>query len=245
MPRTGEVELAKKPVKRAERVEVVYDTEHWKILKQLRSKAVDIMEKLDSCHLCSIVHGSIARGDVSETSDIDVFLPSPPSSFVIETCLEQSGFRVSNRTIVQATPIYALKGHIELDHQTSLSFPLVKLRTVEKDFYRFGGETSLSELKEKKRVLGVDKRLMLIEPTTGGHVESAVVVQEEAVANLLGVSLNTVLDRARALIRRDEVGRTGVFIEKELAPDETFEQALKKLADQNPAVRRRIKFYQK
>jgi predicted nucleotidyltransferase len=41
------------------------------------------------------------------------------------------------------------------------------------------------------------------------------------------------------------VGRTGVFIEKELAPDETFEQAMKKLADQNPAVRRRIKFYQK
>jgi predicted nucleotidyltransferase len=69
--------------------------------------------------------------------------------------------------------------------------------------------------------------------------------QEEAVANLLGISLNTVLDRVRALLRRDEVGRTGVFIEKELAPDETFEQALKQLADQNPAVRRRTKYYQK
>jgi len=203
------------------------------------------MEKLDSCHLRSVVYGSIARGDVSETSDIDVFLPSPSSSFVIETCLERSGFRVSNRTIVQATPIYALKGHIELDQQTSLSFPLVKLRPVEKDFYRFGGEASLSELKEERRVLGVDKRLMLIEPTKEGHVESAVVGQEEAVANLLGVSLNTVLDRVRALIRRDEVGRTGVFIQKELAPDETFEQALKKLADQNPAVRRRTKTHKK
>jgi len=86
---------------------------------------------------------------------------------------------------------------------------------------------------------------MLIEPTAEGHVESAVVGREEMVANLLGVSLNTVLDRVRALLRRDEVGRTGVFIEKELAPDETFEQAMKNLADQNPAVRRRIKFYQK
>ena len=237
--------MAKKPVKRVERVEIVYDKRRWKLLRQLRSKAVEIMETLDNCHLRSIVHGSIARGDVSETSDIDVFLPDPPSSFVIETVLERSGFPVYHRTIVQATPLYALKGHIELDPQTSLSFPLVKLRPVEKDFYRFGGEESLSTLREEKRVAGVDKRLMLIEPTAAGHVESAVVGREEEVANLLGVSLNTVLDRVRALLRRDEVGRTGVFIEKELAPDETFEQALKKLADQNPAVRRRIKFYQK
>ena len=237
--------MAKKPVKRAERVEVVYDKRHWKLLKELRSKAVELMETLDNCHLRSIVHGSIARGDISETSDIDVFLPDPPSSFIIETLLERSGFPVHQRTIIQATPLYALKGYLGLDQQSSLSFPLVKLRPVEKDFYRFGGEASLSTLKEEKRVLGVDKRLMLIEPTAEGHVESAVVGREEEVANLLRVSLNTVLDRVRALLRRDEVGRTGVFIKRELASDETFEQAMKKLADQNPAVRRRIKFYQK
>jgi predicted nucleotidyltransferase len=237
--------MAKKPQRRAERVEVVYDKKRWKLLKQYRSKTVHLIETLDNCHLRSIVHGSIARGDVSETSDIDVFLPDPPSSFSIETALERSGFQVYQRTIIQATPLYALKGYIGLDPQTSLSFPLVKLRPVEKDFYRFGGEASLSALKDDKRVSGVDKRLMLIEPTAEGHVESSVVGREEDVANLLGVSLNTVLDRVRALLRRDEVGRTGVFIEKELAPDETFEQAMKKLADQNPAVRRRIKFYQK
>jgi len=237
--------MAKKPMKRAERLEVVYDERRWKLLKQLRTKTVQLMETLDKCHLRSIVHGSIARGDVSETSDIDVFLPSPPSSFVIETSLERSGFRVYQRTIIQATPLYALKGYIGLDSQASLSFPLVKLRPVEKDFYRFGGEANLSTLREDKRVRGVDKRLMLIEPTAEGHIESAVVGREEEVANLLGVSLNTVLDRVHALLRRDEVGRTGVFIERELAPDETFEQAMKKLADQNPAVRRRIKFYQK
>jgi predicted nucleotidyltransferase len=237
--------MAKKPMKRAERVEVVYDERRWKLLKQLRTKAIQLMETLDNCHLRSIVHGSIARGDVSETSDIDVFLPSPPSSFVIETSLERSGFRFYQRTIVQATPIYALKGYIMLDPQTSLSFPLVKLRPVEKDFYRFSGEANLSALKEDRRVLGVDKRLMLIEPTKEGHIESAVVGREEEAANLLGVSLNTVLDRVHALLRRDEVGRTGVFIEKELAPDETFEQAMKKLADQNPAVRRRIKHHKK
>jgi predicted nucleotidyltransferase len=237
--------MAKKPMKRAERLEVVYDERRWKLLEQLREKAIQLMETLNECHLRSIVHGSIARGDVSETSDIDVFLPSPPSSFVIETSLERSGFRVYQRTIVQATPVYALKGYIGLDEQTSLSFPLVKLRQVEKDFYRFSGEATLSTLKEDKRVVGVDKRLMLIEPTVEGHVESAVVGREEEAANLLGVSLNTVLDRVHALLRRDEVGRTGVFIEKELAPDETFEQAMKKLADQNPAVRRRTKTHKK
>jgi predicted nucleotidyltransferase len=237
--------MTKKPVKRAERIEVAYEDRRWQLLDELRSKAVDIMETLDNHNLHSIVHGSIARGDVSEKSDIDVFLPDPPSSFILEIYLEQSGFRDYIRTIIQATPLYAVKGYIELDKQTSLSFPLVKLRPVEKDFYRFGGEASLSILKEEKRISGVDKRLMLIEPTADGHVESAVVGQEEAVANLLGVSHNTVLDRVRALIRRDEVGRTGVFIEKELAPDETFEQALKHLADQKAAVRRRTKFYQK
>ncbi len=232
-------------MKRAERIEIVYDKNHWKLLEELRSKTVEIMETLERCNIHSIVHGSVARGDVSETSDIDVFLPEPPSSFIIETVLERSGFHILDRTVIQATPFYALKGHISLDQKRRLSFPLVKLRLVEKDFYRFGGEASISMIREDKRVVGVDKRLMLIEPTVEGHVEWAVVGCEELVANLLGVSINTVLDRVRALLRRDDVGRTGVFIEKELAPEETFEQALKQLADKNPAVRRRIKVYRK
>ena len=237
--------MAKKPVKRAERVEVVYDKKRWTLLRELRSKTIQIMEILDKFHLRSIVHGSIARGDVSEASDIDVFLPDPPSSFMIETVLERSVVQVIRRIVVQATPLYAVKGYIEIDRQRCISFPLVKLRPVEKDFYKFGGEASLSILKKDMRVSGVDKRLMLVEPTPEGHVESTIVDREEAVANLLGVSLNTVLDRVHALLRRDEVGRTGVFIERELAPDETFELVLKKLSDQNPAVRRRLKFFEK
>jgi len=237
--------MTKKPVKRAERVEVVYDKKRWNLLRELRFKTVQIMEILEKFHLSSIVHGSIARGDVSETSDIDIFLPDLPSSFVIETALERSGVSVNRRLVVQATPLYAAKGYIEIDNQRCVSFPLVKLRPVEKDFYKFGGEASLSMLREDVRVPGVDKRLMLIEPTSEGHVESAVVGREEEVANLLGVSFNTVLDRVHALLRRDEVGRTGVFIERELSPNETFELVLKKLADQNPAVRRRLKLFEK
>jgi len=237
--------MAKKPAKRAERVEVTYDKRHWELLKELRSKAIQLMEILDRAHLGSIVHGSIARGDVSEESDIDVFLPDPPSSFIVETVLERSGIPVNRRIVVQATPLYAVKGYMEIDKQRCVSFPLLKLRPVEKDFYKFGGEVSLSMLRNGMRVSGVDKRLMLIEPTPEGHVESAVVGREETVSHVLSVSLNTVLDRVHALLRRDEVGRTGVFIERELSPNETFEMVLKKLADQNPAVRRRLKLYGK
>jgi predicted nucleotidyltransferase len=104
---------------------------------------------------------------------------------------------------------------------------------------------SLSSIRKNERVLGVDKRLMLIEPTEKGHIERAIVGQEKETATILGVSPNTILDRVRALLRRDKIGRTGVFIKQELSFDETFEEVMKKLADQNPAVRRRIKFYQK
>jgi len=237
--------MAKKPLRRAERVEVAYKKRRWNRLRELRSKAVEVMEVLDRSHLNSIVHGSVARGDVSEKSDIDVFLPEPQSSFIIESTLQREEIPINRRLVVQATPLYAVKGYMEIEEQRRISFPLVKLRPVERDFYKFGGRASLQMLKKDVRVQGVDKRLMLIEPTPEGHTESSIVDREEEVASLLGISLNTVYDRVHALLRRDEVGRTGVFIERELSPDETFEMALKKLADHNPAVRRRLKLYEK
>ena len=72
-------------------------------------------------------------------------------------------------------------------------------------------------------------------------MESSVIGKEEFAAKVLGVSAETVRDRVHTLMKRDTAGRTGVFIKKELMPDETFELALKKLADLNPAVRRRMK----
>ena len=237
--------MAKKPLTRAERIEVIYDKKRWNQLKELRSKTIQIMEALGKFHLYSIVHGSIARGDVSEKSDIDIFLPDAPSSFMIESALENAGISINQRIIMQATPLYAVKGYIKIDEQQSVSFPLLKLRPSERFFYKFGGEATLEMLKDNARVLGVDKRLMLIEPTQEGHVESSVVGQEEKVASLLGISVDTVRERVRTLLRRDEVGRTGVFIEKELSPNETFEMALKELAERNPAVRRRLRLYGK
>jgi len=234
-----------KPVRHAEYLEVYYDKQHWQQLKMLRSKAVKIIEILEKANITTITHGSIARGDVTAKSDIDIFLANPPSSFTIETILERANIQTSKRLIIQATPYYAIKGYIEIDRQQAVSFPLVKMHRVERDFYRFGGEITLSMLKENERVAGIDKRLMLIEPTDTGHTESNVVGREEEIAKLLGISLETVLDRVHALLRRDRIGRTGVFIERELTPDETFEMALKKLTETKPEVRRRSKFYEK
>jgi len=237
--------MAKKPMKRLEQVEVVYSERRWKLLGELRVKTAGIMEALERARLFSVVHGSIGRGDVSQKSDIDVFLPDPPSSFLIETALETANLPINRRLVVQATPSYAMKGYIEIDEQRGVSFPLMKLRPIERDFYRFGGEATLQMLRQNLRVSGVDKRLMLIEPTETGHVESAIVGRENSVASLLGVSVETVLDRVHALLRRDTIGRTGVFIERELSPHETFEMALKKLAYEKPEVRRRLRLFGK
>ncbi|HYA77176.1 MAG TPA: nucleotidyltransferase domain-containing protein [Verrucomicrobiae bacterium] len=233
--------MAVKPIKHADYKEITYTSTHWKLLNELRSKAEEVMAVLEEFNLESIVHGSIARGDVKKGSDIDVFIAEAQNSFLVETALEKATIPINSRFVVQATPNYAMKACIEVNEQISVSFPLMQMRRVEREFYRFGGEANLNQIRAGVRVLGVDKRLMFIEPTVKGHVESSIIGREEGAAKILGISVETVLDRVHTLLKRDTVGRTGVFIKKELAPDETFELALKKLSDLNPAVRRRMK----
>ncbi|RJS93913.1 DNA polymerase subunit beta [Candidatus Bathyarchaeota archaeon] len=199
------------------------------------------MTTLDKLGIFSIVHGSIARGDVSEKSDIDIFIPDIISSFLVESALERVGIPISRRVLIQATPTYSIKAYIEIEEGRSISFPLSKLRKTEREFYKFGGEATLEMLKQNIRSMGVDKRLMLIEPTSEGHIESSIIGRENEVAKLLGISVETVLDRVRILRRRDKIGRTGLFIERELSSEETFESALKELSERNPAVRRRLR----
>ena len=200
---------------------------------------MQITEALERTHLESIVHGSLARGDVNAKSDIDIFVPCNASSFNVEMALEKAGIRAKKRQVIQATPTYAMKAYIQVDENSGVSFPLMNMRKVEREFYKFGGEATLEILRNNLRVAGVDKRLMLIVPTDKGHEENTIIGQEEHAAKLLKISVETVLDRVHTLMRRDRIGRTGVFINMELAEDETFEMALKRLADQNPAVRRR------
>ncbi len=199
------------------------------------------MTALEGFRLQSIVHGSIARGDINMKSDVDVFVVHPQSSFLVETALERADMLANTRFLIQATPNYTMKAYLEVDVGVSVSFSLMRMLRVEREFYKFAGEANLIQLKKGARVVGVDKRLMLIEPKPKGHAESSIVGREDAAAKRLGVSVETILNRVHTLLKRDEVGRTGVFIKRELDPDETFEMVLKKLADENPAVRRRMK----
>jgi len=233
--------MAVKPTKSADYKEIIYTSARWALLKELSNKAIEIMASLEAFNLQSIVHGSIARGDVRSDSDVDIFLPEVQNSFVVETALEKSGIPVNARFVVQATPTYAMKAHIEISEFVTVSFPLMQMRRVEREFYQFGGEANLDKLKANVRVPGVDKRLMLIEPTTKGHSESSIIGKEQFAAKIIGISAETVSDRVRTLLKRDTVGRTGVFIKRQLADDETFELALKKLSELNPAIRRRMR----
>jgi len=233
--------LTVKPCRNNEYAIKTYSPQHWELLFGYRKKARQIISILQNSHLLGVTHGSVARGDVTKKSDVDIFIPEVQSGFQVEAALEKSNMPIYRRYIVQATPNYAMKAHIESDEATTVTFPLMEMRRVEREFYQYGGEVNLAQLQVDVRVVGVDKRLMLIEPTETGHVESSVIGKEEFVAKLLGVSAETVLDRVHALNRRDMVGRTGVFVKKELKQAETFELALKKLAEANPAIRRRLK----
>jgi len=200
-----------------------------------------MMSALGPLHLACVAYGSIARGDVTDTSDIDVYIPMPPAPTIIETALERAGLQVLEREIIQATPSYAAKGYIEVGERRSFSFPLVRLRAVESDFYRFAGSVDTEQVRRKERVKGVDKRLMLIEPTPLGHIENPIIGFEGKVAMLLGVGVEVVRDRVRTLTRRDKVGRTGVFVKRVLSPDEGFGDAFRRLSLEKPATRRRMR----
>ncbi len=225
----------------ADTIEVVYTPEHWSLLKEIREKAISIMEKLAKHSIQALIYGSITRGDVSETSDIDLFIPYEISSFKIETALQQEGLQIYAKKIVQATPKHLVKAHIYPSEETCITFPLTSIREREFDFIQFGGSLELKQLLEEKRVPGVDKRLILITPLEEGHRESQVIGYESVVAKKIGVSVDLVKERVRVLTTRDKVGRTGVYLDVELSPEENIDEVFKGLKDTDPIVRRRAK----
>ncbi|RLG96578.1 DNA polymerase subunit beta, partial [Candidatus Bathyarchaeota archaeon] len=145
---------------------------HWERLSEQRDRAISMLRPLHDSHITCFVYGSIARGDTSEGSDIDVFIPTPPSPTMIEAVLESSGIRYGGRQIIQATPSYAAKGYIIIDDKHGYSFPLVDMRSNEAEFTRFAGQADLADLENNVMVPGVNKELHLIELTNTGHTET-------------------------------------------------------------------------
>ncbi len=220
---------------------VEYTEGRWRLLRMLRDEALEMMTPLHEAHIDAVVYGSIARGDVRDGSDIDIWITSPPSPTIVQAVLERRGTRIRRREIIQATPSYAAKAYLYTDSDRGYSLPLVEMRASEAEFYGFAGSLSYPRLRTGARAAGVDKRLMLIEPTETGHKESTVQGREGLVAGLLGVDIKIVQERVRTLERRGKVGRTGVYIKRVLADDEDFGAVFEDLVMSRPALRRRIR----
>ena len=213
--------------------EVIYPEERWDLLQRLRKKALKVMKELEGYY--SIAYGSIARGDVNKNSDIDIFVEI--ESHILEVTLKN--FNILKRKIVQATPWQAIKGTIVLEDNIEISFPMGKMKRKEEEFYHFGGALTYKEMKEKKRVCGVNKNLLLITPTEYGHIETSIIGNESETAKKLNLSIETVKERIEVLSRRDKIGRTGVYLQRVLSPEESFGEVLKKIVDKDANVRRR------
>ena len=230
-----------KPVRAADIVEIAYDEERWRLFKDLRTRALELMEVLVKQGFDPIVYGSVARGDVSKGSDVDVFVPHVVPSYKIELALREAKLEPMNREIVMATPWQLPKAHIYIEEDRSITLPLVKPKQLEVEFYYFGGAANSEQVKRAVRVPGVDKRLMLIEPTPRGHVESPVMGKEAEVAKRVDVGLDIIRERVQVLTRRKDVGHTGIFIKRTLMPNENFEEIFKRLVQSHSEVKVRLK----
>ena len=222
--------------------EINYNSSRWRLINHLRYEAKRIIKALKTHQIRAEVHGSISRGDVNKNSDIDVFVSYLISSHKVELALQLAGYKFYSRKIAQATPRHAPKAHIFLDPEKkrSITFPLIHFSRLEMEFYYFGGVVGLTELERDTRVPGINKQLLLIQPTPKGHIESTIIGKEAEAAKIVGVSIEVVKERVRVLTRRKETGRTGILVSKEINPNQSFEEVLKRIAETNPIVRRRI-----
>jgi len=215
-----------------------YTDEEENIFLDLRERAKSILYLLEKNGIKAFVHGSLARGDIHQTSDIDIYIPIQIPSFRIDLMDE---FVNADRHIIMGTPNSMIKGVLVKHERVSISFPLSSPKERESEFFKFSGLLHLDDLSHEKRVAGVNKKLFLIEPEEGGYWVSSVLENKRRAIEVLGLSQQIIDERIRVLERRDAIGRTGIFIDYLLLPDENFEQALKKITDKNALVRRKLK----
>jgi len=222
--------VREKIVKFRDGYRVTYDSSHWKMLQEMRERARKIIRALP---VRAYVHGSLARGDITKKSDIDIVILENIPSYLVESYVDYE-----KRLIMQATPNSAIKAVYVIDPVVSITFPLTPLNERELQFYDFGGK---STLEDKRRVRGINKKLLFIEPTEDGHMEWSVIGREYECAKMLGIDIETVMERVRVLSRRDKIGRTGVYLKEEVPQNKSVEEYLKNLADRDPVIRRVVR----
>ncbi|TXT58277.1 MAG: Nucleotidyltransferase domain protein [Promethearchaeota archaeon] len=220
---------------------VIYTQEKWDLFKSKRKRAEELLNKFSQMEVEPYAYGSIARGDLNRNSDIDIFFPKKLPIFKIEFLLNEAGYNNYRREIIMATPKDSIKLYIYLSELESITIPLTRLNKKSIEFYDFGGKVNLEQIRLNTRISGVDKRLVFINPTSKGHEEYSIFNQEHLIAKKLGISLETIRERKKVLLRREKHGRTGVFLKRELSRNETPQGVLNELAKKNSIVRRRLR----
>uniref|UniRef100_A0A7C1T1U1 DNA polymerase subunit beta n=1 Tax=Thermofilum pendens TaxID=2269 RepID=A0A7C1T1U1_THEPE len=228
------------PVSSRDWTPVHYTAERWALLRSLRERAASVLEALLCTKVKAVVIGSVARGDVTPTSDIDVHLDSYAPTHQVVSCLQEHGYGVAWYEVIQAAPNSAVRIVVYIDESLTVSIPASKLSKTEEEFPLFAGCLNLDELRAGKRVPGVNKRLLLIVPTVFGHVESSILGREVEVAKMLGISVETVKERVAVRLKRVKEGRSGFYLHKLVPPNDSPERVLFALARANSLLARKL-----
>lgn len=232
--------MSKEKILREHEISVVYSDRDWQILNTKRKRAIDLLEMFAKEGLNPYIYGSIARGNVHQDSDIDIIFTQKIPSYRVEFALNKNGFKNFYREIIMATPKDSLKLYIHLSELECITVPLSDISKNILEFYDFGGKSDINQLKSNIRVPGIDKRLVLIKPNAQGHEEFSIINNEPEAAKIVGVSINTIKERKKVLLRREKHGRTGVFLKRALSVNESTEEVLKKLSNSKSIVRKKL-----
>ncbi|MFW9949926.1 MAG: nucleotidyltransferase domain-containing protein [Candidatus Thorarchaeota archaeon] len=220
--------------------EIYYSEEHWNLLKSKRYDAKKLLAIFSNSGFKPFLYGSIARGDIHKDSDIDIFFTENISAYRLELVLENNGYSNYFREIIMATPKDSLKLYIYLSELESITLPLSKFEKKHAEFYDFGGKVDINQLNRNIRVSGIDKRLVFIKPTEYGHEEYSVIGNEHIIAKELNISIDLINERKRVLLKRENLGRTGVFFKRELDIHESIEEVLKQLTNRKTIIRKKL-----
>ena len=184
------------------------------------------------------IYGSIARGDVKESSDADIII-DPIPSFKYELILDQKWL---SRSIVQATPNHTPKTVYELTNDIHLTVPFLPLSEREMDFVSFGGKLSLSRFQNGDYAVGINKALQLVEPVDqkgfSFKYTSLKSIPVHIAARKANCGVDVITERIRVLSKREEVGRKGLYVNEIIHESEQPEEALRRIAAINPGIRR-------
>ena len=219
---------------------IVFSNDQLKLLQAKRERSKILLDMFVKEGLNPFIYGSIARGDIHKDSDIDMVIVQSIASYQIEIILERNGYNNYFREIIMATPGDTVKLYIYLNELESITIPLSKFDKKSVEFYDFGGKINLDQLRNNIRVPGIDKRLVLIQPTSVGYEESSIIGNEHLAAKQLSVNIDLINERKRVLLKREKFGKTGVFLKRQIEMNESTEDVLKKLVKRNSIARKKL-----